>query len=138
MGNFDPAPLDFSRMHDDIVQNRTFRASLPTALINSNKRKRGDRDEDARGTLRERVATRNPHVNPEWALNAGESYKNVFHKHTSKIPARSESSPPICATFQTKGACFEGCTLDHEKINRGTPLHAKFSKWCGDCRAGNF
>ena len=140
-GNFDTSPLDFSRMQDDIVHNRTFRASLPSALI-AKKRPRDDDDRGGNGyddaNKRSKKFAKNPSVNPEWALTSGESYRTVFHKNREHIPTRTPSSPPVCATFHIKGSCYSGCRFDHDKIIRGTPLYKAFSKWCSDCRSGNF
>ena len=90
------------------------------------------------GPKRTKAFVKNPNVNPEWAITPGESYKDVFHPNRDKIPKRTESSPPICATLQIKGSCHDGCRFDHEKIPRGTTIHTKFNQWCGDCRKGNF
>jgi len=72
-GQFNPNPLDFSSMFQDIVQNRKFNARLPDS-IHSEKRRlnndhhRGGGPNDNQNTGRPRedkgAWVRNPHMNP--------------------------------------------------------------------------
>ena len=76
------------------------------------------------------------HVNPEWKLRTGESFKSTFHQHRGKCPCRQGSTVPICVKSQICGGCFEGCHFDHEKIDRGTTIHSKFTTFVKGCRQG--
>ena len=139
-GNFDTAPLDFSRIQDNIVHNRKCRVSLPSALIPSkkNKMEKNSEVEEEPGTTKEKTHVfLNLDVSPEWKLVAGENFCQNFHKNRYFIPKRSDSHP-ICTTIHLMVSCYTGRSLDHERINMDTPTHTKVNKWCSDCWAGFF
>ena len=139
-GNLDLTLLSFSWMQDDIVQNRNFSATLPSFLIEAKKCPREDNcgevgdHNDKRG----KAPVKDPNANPEWSLSQGKSYRLIFQKNREHMPSRNPLSPPVWKTFQIRGSCYIGCRFDHDKINRNTPLHTTFSKWCSDCRAQIF
>ena len=141
-GTFDPNPLDFSRMFDEIVQNRTFKAHLPSCIHNSkgNREKDKDRDgKDERGNKRQKTQgqfVRNTNVYPEWRIRPDERYGTVFHPNTRHIPKKN--GIPICCKLQTLGHCNDSCNLCHDAIERGSPLFNEFTNFVNKCRAGNF
>ena len=63
-GIFAPNPLDFSRMFEEIVDNRTFKAHLPTCIHNV-KKKRQEEEGNSRNTRQRGDVVRNNHINPE-------------------------------------------------------------------------
>ena len=67
-GIFNTAPLDFSTMFENIAQNRTFKASLPSCITNDRQKRKHD-DLNEKGPSRNGdVWKKNPTVNPEWKL----------------------------------------------------------------------
>ena len=139
-GIFSAAPLDFATMFEDIVQNRTFKASLPPCIMTGRKRKNEEDGQNqtkiANNQRNNGVWKKNMHVNPEWKLRQGESFKDVFHPHRERCPCRPNTSIAICAKSQICGGCFEGCPFDHQKIDRGTTIHTKFNAFVVGCRQG--
>ena len=133
-GIFNAATLDFSRMFEEIVDNRTFKAHLPTCIHN-NKNKRQEED-NTRNNRRRGEVVRNNNINPQWKCRPDERYGEVFHPHRNRIPKRNNT--PICGKMQSLGTCYEGCPFDHNKINRGTPLHTEYTAWVTGCRNGIF
>ena len=137
-GIFDTAPLDFTSMFQDIAQNRTFKASLPSCITNERKRKYdgndGNNNHNNNNNNNNRTWNRNPHVNPDWKLKPNESFKDVFHSNRDRCPCRPNSSIPVCAKAQICGGCNEGCSYDHAKIDRGTTIHSKFNAFVLGCR----
>ena len=138
-GSFDPNPLDFSRMFEEIVQNRTFKAHLPSCIHNSKPNIDKEKDKWEREHKRQRTQgtfIRNANVYPEWRIRPDERYGTVFHPHTRHIPKKNGVS--ICCKLQTLGHCNDNCSLCHDTIERGTPLFNAYSTFITKCRAGNF
>jgi len=79
-------------MIKDIVQNRTFKASLPSCIASEQKRKQDNMNHNNNNNNRNRnrnrhsngngdVWKKNIHINPEWKLRPGESFRSTFHQH---------------------------------------------------------
>ena len=140
MGKFNPDPLDFTSMFQDIVQNRLFNANLP-ASISTRKRKVYEDDNDTpthngKQKRPDRGAwVKNPNPETEWKLKTTEDFHCVFHPHRDQIPKRNNI--PLCGKFHIQGWCYKNCQFDHEKVDRSTPLHNKMSQFCQRCRRPN-
>ena len=143
-GIFSTAPLDFSNMWEQIVQNRSFNARLPSSLVKQKKRKPQDKDtEEGQGQTLGRYRSKdrgawvkNNKVNPEWKLKDNENFGTVFHANRDMCPKREGIL--ICSNFHIRGSCYESCRFDHKNIDRGTPTHTQMNKYCAACRSGNF
>ena len=133
-GQFNPEPLDFSSMFQDIVQNRTFNARLLDSIL-SKKRRRdedhycggGHNDNQNTGRPREDKGAWvcNTNMNPEWKIKEGEVFGKLYHTNRHNIP--KNNSVPICAKYQIQGWCYENCSNDHNTIERNNPMFKQMS-----------
>ena len=119
-GIFSPEPLDFTHMLKEIVNNRTFKAHLPTCIHNVRKSKE-EQDRDRYNNCSHHNVTHNPNLNSGWKYHYNKRYSKVFHPHHNKIPKRNGIQ--ICGKIQSLGIYHEGCHFSHNKNNHGTPLH---------------
>ena len=119
-GNFDLDPLDFSRMFEEIIHNRTFKAHLPSCIHYSKNKRETDDNSSNKGMKGETV--RNRDMNPKWQIRPDEKYVQVYHPSTSYTPRHNDI--PICYKFQVIGACNNSCSYGHNKVARNTPLHS--------------
>ena len=141
MGKFSPEPLDFTSMFQDIVQNRSFNANLPTSI--ATRKRKGDNGNgdgnphNGRPGREDRGAwVRNPHPDSEWKIKTTEDFHRVFHPHRDQIPKRN--NVPLCGKFHIQGWCYQNCKFDHGNVERSTPLHNKMTQFCQRCRRQNF